>query len=65
MSEVIILTHLTRKFGLTLRFLVHPSIVVVLVISFIFILIPTLLIVFTFLFIPSRLLVTFLVRRLH
>ena len=62
MSEVIIPTHITRKFDLTLRFLVPPIIVFVLVIIIIFILIPTLSILFTFLFIPSRLLVTFLVR---
>ena len=62
MSEVIIPTKLTRKFNLTLRFLVPlNNIVIVLVIIIIFIPIPTLSINFTFIFIPSRLLVTFLV----
>ena len=65
MSEVIIPTQLTRKFNLTLRFLVPPGIVVFLVIIIIFIPIPTLSIILTLLFIPSGLLVTLLVRQLH
>ena len=65
-SEVIVLTQLTRKLHLTFRLLVPPSITRVLVIIItIFICIPTLTIIFSFLFIPSRLLVSFRVRRLH
>ena len=66
MSEVVILTQLSRKLNLTFRLLVPPSISGILVIRIgIFILIPTLMIVFTLLLIPSGLLVTLLVRQLH
>ena len=62
MSEVVILTQLTRKINLTFRLLVLHSISGVLVIRIgIFIPIPTLTIVFTLLLIPSGLLVTLLV----
>ena len=64
MSEVVILTQFARKLNLTFRFLVPPSIAVVLVIG-IFVLVPTLTIVFTLFPIPSGLLVSLLVRRLH
>ena len=55
MSEVIILTQIIRKLHLTLRLLVPPSIVRVLVIIItILIFIPTLTIIFPFfLFLPS------------
>ena len=66
MSEVIILTQLVRKFNLTFRLLVPPSITGILVIKIgIFIPIPTLTIVFTLFLIPFGLLVTLLVQRLH
>ena len=65
-SEVVILTQLTRKLNLTFRMLVPPSITVVLVIKIgIFVLVLTLTIVFTLFLIPSGLRVALLVRRLH
>ena len=66
MSEVVLLTQLSRKLNLTFRMLVPPRISSVLVIRIgIFIPIPTLMIVLTLLLIPFRLLVTLLVRRLY
>ena len=63
MSEVIILTQITRKIHLTFRLLVPPSIISVLVVIIsIFVLIPTLMIIFSFFLIPSRLVVAFRVR---
>ena len=65
-SEVVVLTQLTRKLHLTFSLLVPPSITSVLVIIIsIFVLIPTLTVILPFFLIPSRLLVSLRVLRLH
>ena len=66
MSEVVILTQLTRKLHLTFSLLVLPNITSILVIIIrIFFLMPTLTVIFPFFRIPSKLLVALRVRRFH
>ena len=62
MSEVVVLTQLTRKLHLTFSLLVPPAFraFLSLLLEF-FVLIPTLMIIFPFFLIPSRLLVSLLV----